>query len=316
MKKIVLLILIIGMYSSSYAQEKIFDYLTPGNYEVGLKVIQTYDHSRTFGPKVIENGIMKNNARPIQILVWYPSPEKGEKLTLQDYLLLGVREVNFAEINENNKVRLIEKHKQNFLRRGADIDSINSILNRQCFSSLDTKAVEGKFPLVVYAPGGNERCYENFILAEYLASNGYIVASIALTGAETHLMRFDKSDYDRSIDDISFVLSQMHDFPNVDNSKLGLIGFCYGSMINFMVANQNSNIDVIVDLFGANNIQNTRDEVGSYRFMNLKILKWPIYNWPDHQKKEIRICLIIICMEMLINSGLKMYRIMLLLLNM
>ena len=184
--------------------------------------------------------------------------------------MLGVREVNFAEINETNKERLIEKHKQNFLRRGAYIDSINSILNRQCFSSLDTKAVEGKFPLVVYAPGGNERCYENFMLAEYLASNGYIVASIALIGAETHLMKFDKSDYDRSIDDISFVLSQMHDFPNLDNSKLGLIGFCYGSIINFMVANQNSNVDVIVDLFGANNIQNTRDKVGSYRYMNLK----------------------------------------------
>jgi tetratricopeptide (TPR) repeat protein len=93
---------------------------------------------------------------------------------------------------------------------------------------------------------------------------------MALTGAETHLMRFDKSDYDRSIDDISFVISQMHNFPNVDNSKLGLIGFCYGSIINFMVANQNSNVDVIVDLFGANNIQNTRDKVGSYRYMNLK----------------------------------------------
>lgn len=270
MKKIVLLILMIGLYSSSYTQEKIFDYLTPGNYEVGLKVIQTYDYSRTFGPKIIENGVMKNNARPIQILVWYPSAEKGEKLTFQDYLLLGVSEVNFSERSESEKTRLIEMHKRNFQRHGADLENMNSILNRKSYSSFNSKSQEGKFPLIVYAPGGNERCFENFMLAEYLASNGYIVASIALTGAETQLMAFDKSDYERAVDDISFVISEMHDFPNVDNSKLGLVGFCYGSMVNFTVANQNSNVDVLVDLFGANNIQNTRDEVETYRYKNLK----------------------------------------------
>lgn len=270
MKKIVLLILVIGLSLSCFAQEKIFNYLTPGKYEVGLKVIQTYDYSRTFGPKIIDKGVMKNNARPIQILVWYPSIEKGEKLAFKDYLMLGVSEVNFSEISESQKDRLLEIHKQNFQRHGADLEKMNSILDRKCFSTLNSKAKEGKFPLIIYAPGGNERCYENFMLAEYLASNGYIVASIALTGAETQLMAFDKSDYERAVDDISFVISQMHSFPNVDNSKLGLIGFCYGSMVNFTVANQNSNVDVIVDLFGANNIQNMRDEVETYRYLNLK----------------------------------------------
>jgi len=260
----------IGFYFFASAQDKIFDFLTPGKYQVGLKVVQTYDYSRTFGPKIIENGVMKNNARPMQILVWYPSTENGEKIAYKDYITLGLSEIDFTPISNEQKNRIIEMHKRNFLRRGADSASMTNVINRECFSAFNSTPAEGNFPLIIYSPGGNERCYENFILAEYLSSNGYIVASAALTGSETQLMNFELSDYELSVDDISFIISYMHNFPHVDNSKLGLIGFCYGSMINFMVANKNSNVDVLVDLFGANNIEKNRNEVEDYRYMNLK----------------------------------------------
>lgn len=39
----------------------------------------------------------------------------------------------------------------------------------------DAKAVEGSFPVVVYAPSIEAPSFENSVLCEFLASHGYIV---------------------------------------------------------------------------------------------------------------------------------------------
>jgi tetratricopeptide (TPR) repeat protein len=107
-------------------------------------------------------------------------------------------------------------------------------------------------------------------MAEYLASHGYIVASVALAGESSQQLDFEISEYETSADDISFAISSMQSFPNVDRGKLGLIGFCRGSMINALIANRNSNVDLMIDLFGAFNTKEVRDEIGAERFHFLK----------------------------------------------
>ena len=270
MKKICIIITLLGITPLLFAQGKIFGYLEPGVYNVGLQIVKTYDYGRTFSSQPADNEIWKNNARPMQILVWYPSTEKGNPLRYQDYILSGFSEVDFTPLTDEMKGKYIAMHKNAFIRNGADSARIDSMLNRKSFAVPNLKSTEGNFPLVVYSPGGNERCYENFILAEYLASHGYIVASIALTGDDSHRMTFEKAEYENSVDDILFVISFMQNFPNVDRSKIGLVGFCWGSMVNVMVANRNANVDVMVDLFGAINDKGTRDNIETYRYNRLK----------------------------------------------
>jgi len=270
MKKRILIILFIGFNFFVCAQDLVFNYLPAGSHKVGLKIIQTYDYSRTFGIINTEDGVSKNNARPIQILIWYPSSDDGDRICYSDYIITGFSEVDFTNYSNKQKLEFINRHKRVFQKNGADSTSINSILNRSCYARVNAQSIDGNFPLIVYAPGGNERCYENFILAEYIASHGYIVAAIALTGEDSQLMAFEPTDYELSVDDISFVISYMHNYKSVDNSKIGLIGFCWGSMINTIVANRNGNVDVIIDLFGAIGIKSTRNDVDKSRYHYLK----------------------------------------------
>ncbi len=270
MKKIITILALTGISSILFAQGKIFGYMEPGEYKVGLQIVKTYDNGRTFGPQSADDEEWRNNARPMQILVWYPATGEGNPLSYQDYILTGFSEVDFTPLSDEMKERFIGMHKNAFIRNGADSARIASMLNRKSFAVPNLKATEGNFPLVVYSPGGNERCYENFILAEYLASHGYIVASIALTGDDSQLMKFEPAEYENSVDDILFVISFMQNFPNVNRSRMGLVGFCWGSMVNVMVANRNANVDVLVDLFGANNDKATREKIETYRYSRLK----------------------------------------------
>jgi len=53
----------------------------PGQYGVGLRVVEQYDHSRTFQ---LEGGSSDKSAsvgspRPLQTLVWYPAPRSNNR---------------------------------------------------------------------------------------------------------------------------------------------------------------------------------------------------------------------------------------------
>jgi hypothetical protein len=69
----------------------------PGQYGVGLKVVEQYDHSRTFQ---LEGGSSETSAgpgrpQPLQTLVWYPAPSSGNRtMTFGDYETLIKTEVS------------------------------------------------------------------------------------------------------------------------------------------------------------------------------------------------------------------------------
>jgi len=77
LKRATILLLLKGIFFSANAQRKIFDYLNPARYNLGLKIVQTYHYSQTFGPWATPNDQRSNNARPIQILVRYPGTGGG-----------------------------------------------------------------------------------------------------------------------------------------------------------------------------------------------------------------------------------------------
>ena len=62
----------------------------PGPYPVGLKVVEQYDHSRTFQPLVDDLGksYQGERARPLQTLVWCPAQKSSSKrVTVGEYII-------------------------------------------------------------------------------------------------------------------------------------------------------------------------------------------------------------------------------------
>jgi hypothetical protein len=70
----------------------------PGPYAVGLKVVDQYDFSRTYRPKIDAEGkpTRGERARPLQTLIWYPAEKSGkEPMTVGDYSDLLATETSF-----------------------------------------------------------------------------------------------------------------------------------------------------------------------------------------------------------------------------
>jgi len=66
--------------------------MQPGPYEVGIRVIHTYDYSRGYWPKVDYQGQRDTleTARPMQISIWYPAQPQPEatRMVFGDYIAL------------------------------------------------------------------------------------------------------------------------------------------------------------------------------------------------------------------------------------
>ena len=88
LKSLTLIVLILGFQANLMAQAPVlWDDLKPGEYAIGFKTIEKYDFSRTFRSKYDYFGeaIPGENARPIQICIWYPA-QKSEN---DQYMILG-----------------------------------------------------------------------------------------------------------------------------------------------------------------------------------------------------------------------------------
>ena len=93
-------VLIVPTYS--FAQNTpLFNFTeAPGPYQVGLKVVEQYDYSRTYRSEVDDIGkpYLGERARPLQTLVWYPAEKSDAKpMTVDDYVNLKATEVNFGK---------------------------------------------------------------------------------------------------------------------------------------------------------------------------------------------------------------------------
>jgi len=110
----------------------------------------------------------------------------------------------------------------------------------------------GRFPLVLYFAGLDEQINSNVILAEYLASHGYIVASVSLLGPtdEQTFQSRTSEDLDASVRDLEFAWSVLTENSNVDRAKLAVMGHSVGGIEAALFAMRNANVSAVIALDG------------------------------------------------------------------
>ncbi|PQB05723.1 CocE/NonD family hydrolase [Aureitalea marina] len=218
--------------------------LTGGQYQVGFRHYTATDSTRTY-----RIGNEANNHfiyRPIPISVWYPARAKeitSESLTILDYLEVLKEEEEWENLpNEflldwfhylwntpENRAHLPEKTK----------------------AVPEAKAIDQKFPVIVYASSFQASSIENFALFEYLASEGYVVISSPSRGTETRQLEGGiPKDMETQARDVEYLLGQLHKFSNVDMDKIALMGFSFGGLANMITAMKNQHIKALVSLDG------------------------------------------------------------------
>ncbi len=208
---------------------------------MGLKVVEQYDLSRTYRPKVDAEGkpTVGERARPLQTLVWYPAEKSGKKpMTVEDYSALLATETDFDKPNVSGDWKRW-------------VDAMKPSLKDSLWAVKDAKTLAGKFPLVVYAPSFSAMSWENVDLCEYLASHGYVVVASPDRGATARGMTPDVAGIEAQARDISFLIGYAQGLPNTDMSKVAVAGFSWGGISNLFAAARDNRIDALVALDGS-----------------------------------------------------------------
>lgn len=222
------------------AERFIFDQ-KPGAYAVGLKVVDQYDYSRTWGPAVDDLGkpVSGERARPLQTLIWYPAEKTaGKPMTVGDYFALLETETSFDKPH-------LPIYWQDWKT------GLAPAMQDALWAVRDAPAVAGHYPVVIYAPSFGSMAWENADLCEFLASNGYVVLATGALGAESRDMTNDLAGIDAQARDISFLVGYGRGLANTDMSEVAVAGFSWGGIANLFAAARDTRIDALVALDGS-----------------------------------------------------------------
>ncbi len=223
----------------------------PGPHAVGLKVVQQYDRSRVYKPRVsLVTGqpTSGERARPMQMLVWYPAGRNGGKrVTFEDYLATQATEDDFtldtAAVQHATAGRIAE--------RKAIFPHAAKVLARPMWAVKNAPEAPGKFPVVVYAPSFSATASENADLCEYLASHGYLVLASSSLVANSRSMTDDIEGVEAQAGDIAYLISHASNLPQADTSKIAVAGFSWGGLANIAAAARDDRIKALVALDGS-----------------------------------------------------------------
>ena len=220
-------------------------------YDIGYTSMVYRDYSRD------NNSLKKelllrdsiNGCRIITTSMWYPSnvTKSDKKVKFGDFLPT-------IELNEKK-----DYHADDSIINPADkfADYYNisgahllSLLNYSTNSYFKPDYLPEKFPLVIYIPGMNGFSFENHLLCEELAGQGYVVISFNSKGSNSRWMEPNTIDYENQIRDVQFLLAETNTLSFIDNSKICLIGHSIGGYVNILTKIRDSRITSLVSLDG------------------------------------------------------------------
>jgi dienelactone hydrolase len=108
-----------------------------------------------------------------------------------------------------------------------------------------------KFPLVIYAPSFSGPGFENADLCEYLASYGYVVIASPSIGDHSFNMTGGIEGAETQARDISFEIGFASTLPQVDPTKIAVVGYSWGGISNFFAAAKDDRIKALIALDGS-----------------------------------------------------------------
>jgi dienelactone hydrolase len=211
-----------------------------GPHGVGFKLVEQYDHTRSFAPRTGPLGEVTTGERdrPVQTLVWYPAAAVGTRVTLGRYLALSDHQYTFLPAPKN---RALATQEDPLAKRASE--TMHAVENAFPES--------GAFPLIVYAASFSASSFENADLCEYLASFGFVVIASPSIGAHGPMTGDGLEGVHAQAQDISFLIGFAESLKQVDIAHVAVIGYSWGGLSNFFAAANDDRISALVCLDGS-----------------------------------------------------------------
>lgn len=232
---------------ASAQQHPLWGGLTPGFHGVGFRRLWELDESRVWPRSPAIDSVEGVVARPVRIDVWYPAHCRGEdRMSVRSYLEMVSPAPHFDDL-----VFLAHRWDE-YSYRGLTGDStaFDRLMDAETAACLDATAAAGRFPLVVYSAGWFNRAPDNAVLAEYLASHGYVVASVPQLnpGLWTFDFTSDATSVENQVRDLEVALGALASDPVVDHRRVAAMGYSTGGDVALLLAGRSPLVDAVVGL--------------------------------------------------------------------
>jgi hypothetical protein len=242
--------------------------LNAGPYSVGFDVVRRADSSRVFRPVAIDGAELPPIPRPIQISVWYPAVAGAHSTTVvfADYAALLGTEGRAAVLDTVASAAGCRELASYLVSLGASEPAVDRLLRTPSGARRSVTRARGRFPVVVILAGKDGSPLEHVVLAEYLASHGFLVAATPAMGAGRRAMAWTAEDVRAQVADLATVLRNLQSYPGTDVTRIGLIGFSFGAGSAIIASQEHGAVRAIVSLDGSIGF---RDRIPVYRSMPL-----------------------------------------------
>jgi tetratricopeptide (TPR) repeat protein len=200
--------------------------------------VHQYDYARAYRGEidpVTGKPFKRERARPVQTLVWYPANGSGKAMLYGDYLRLTGSEDNFSRTDEQIRAISDEFIKNTYASESGPEQAREELAGRMR-ARRDATPVNGKFPVVIYAPSFSAPAAENADLCEYLASHGYVVIASPSFGRNSREMTSDLEGVEVEAADIAFLVAYAHTLPQANTGEVAVAGYSWGGIANVFAA--------------------------------------------------------------------------------
>jgi len=219
----------------------------PATVSVSLKVYKEYDSSRTFDTTKAS----KNIYRPVKIDVFYPSTERpdtnSEALTYGDIVDMYEQRMNFNIPLDSCKKTSLELAKA--FAGYFHVAPATKFLQYKTAIYNNLALPVKKHPLIIYAASMNGSTFDNPVLFDSLANNGYVVAVVSSVGKYPGYMS-TAGDVDEQVQDILFTIKKMKAMPYVDADNIGIVSWSMGGTAAIKAAQLTQDIKCIASFDG------------------------------------------------------------------
>jgi hypothetical protein len=193
--------------------------LQQGAFSVGFQRLDLYDKTRAYGNSA--------KGRPVQVSFWYPATPgpNAKRVVLNQYLMTAARAQNL----DNPPQDLMNRRRAGF-REGlgmvvpAQVDRLQEILESESAAFWNAAPAKGKFPLILNVESATT---SHSVLSEFLASHGYVVATVERTAVAPGGPAGSGPDPNATeaiVTDMHFAREQLTSKAFVDATKLGITG--------------------------------------------------------------------------------------------
>lgn len=191
--------------------------------------------------------------RQVRLVIWYPAASGGTAMTYGDYIEALAQTYDYRRVTVERRRDAIEAFIARAAGLGGDTAALRSalpVLRRTPVAARQNAAVaRGRFPLVLFPEWRPPA--SNSILAEYLASHGFVVVSTALSGTyDGDVEYFAVRGIESLTADLAFALSAVDTIPYVDTRNAATIGVGIAATTALALQLRSPSVRAVVSLEG------------------------------------------------------------------